>query len=237
VYVQRLPDQPPAILLVHGFASSVASSWVRFGWIEALTAAGFTVIASDLPGHGSAVKSEDPGDYASIEEDVRVLVLGREPLPAVGFSMGGRILLRIESEHPGTFERIVVGGLGANVLAQRRAGALADAIESGNASDADGNPVADTLLRAVSRRERDRRALVAVLRRPGRRHFTRQDLTRIRCPVLVVVGELDSGAHPPSELLDALPRASLRVIPDVDHVGTVKSPEFLWSALPFLSRP
>ena len=43
----------PAVLLLHGFAADHVLNWVRPGVIDALTAAGSRVIATDGRGHGA----------------------------------------------------------------------------------------------------------------------------------------------------------------------------------------
>ena len=46
----------PPVVLLHGF-TSLGSSWVRRGWIDAL--AGFRAVTLDLPGHGESDPVED----------------------------------------------------------------------------------------------------------------------------------------------------------------------------------
>src|SRR5208283_1826205 len=106
-----------AIFLVHGFASSSRASWDRNGWLDWLADAGRAFIAPDLLGHGGAPKPHDPAAYADIEALAYSELDGVPLVDAVGFSMGGRIALLIEVEHPGTFGKIVLGGLGGDLFA------------------------------------------------------------------------------------------------------------------------
>ena len=50
------------VLLIHGFASNVATNWVGPGWVKALNDAGFRVIAYDNRGHGQSAKLYDLKD-------------------------------------------------------------------------------------------------------------------------------------------------------------------------------
>lgn len=221
------------VLLVHGLASSATNSWVRFGWITELEKSGWEVIAPDLTGHGDAPKPKDPEAYANLEEDTFSLVENCPKVAGVGFSLGARIVLGIEVNHPGTFERIVVGGVGANLLVSPPTGALADALESGG-FEVEGDPLAFAMLKTMRSANNDPLALAAFLRRPGQRRFQLSDFATIRCPVLVVVGDEDRGALPPEPLLEALENATLLVLPGADHFGTMRSHTFLHSALDFL---
>lgn len=82
-------------LLVHGFASSSASSWRRYGWFGALESRGLRVIAPAPPRHGSADKPVDPAACGSIEDTIHAHAVGREPLDGVGVNLGG--VLRLTS--------------------------------------------------------------------------------------------------------------------------------------------
>jgi pimeloyl-ACP methyl ester carboxylesterase len=86
----------PVVLLVHGWGASI---YMWRAWFVPLAAAGFRVVAIDLPGHGLSDKPTDAGRYTidRMAASVRELV-EREGLGAphvVGQSMGGAIMLEL----------------------------------------------------------------------------------------------------------------------------------------------
>ncbi|HEX8803177.1 MAG TPA: alpha/beta fold hydrolase, partial [Acidimicrobiales bacterium] len=84
----------PAVLLLHGFATSAARTWGENGWIDLLHDVGRTVLAPDLLGHGTAPKPHDPEAYRDLAGPV-LATLPDEPVDAVGFSLGARTLLQM----------------------------------------------------------------------------------------------------------------------------------------------
>jgi pimeloyl-ACP methyl ester carboxylesterase len=54
-----------------------------------------------------------------------------------------------------------------------------------------------------------------------------RELSEVRCPSLVIVGEEDASLPPhlSREISDALPNASLVVIPKVGHLSALEEPE------------
>ena len=105
------------IVLVHGMAGS-AATWDRV--VPAL-AQRYTVLAVDLPGHGSSAKPAD-GDYslgslASVVRDL-MLALGLDRGTIVGQSLGGGVAMQFAYQFPSRCERLVLvgsGGLGREV--------------------------------------------------------------------------------------------------------------------------
>ncbi len=221
----------PAILLLHGFSSSAEASWKRNGWLDLLADTDRRVIAPDLMGHGDADKPHDPAAYGGMEEGVHASLADVGAVDVVGFSMGARMALCIEAAHPGTFGRMVVGGVGANLFAaERNPSSVADALEGkGEALD----PLARAFVAVSHQPPNDPLALAACLRRPHPPLGPRE-LAAVRCPVLVVVGDQDTVAMPPDELLAALPDARLTMVKGADHLGTMKGFGFLDAALGFL---
>jgi pimeloyl-ACP methyl ester carboxylesterase len=220
----------PAILLAHGFSSSAEASWARNGWLDILADTGRTVIGPDLLGHGQAEKPHDPRAYDAMEGDVRALIADAGPVDAVGFSMGARLVLVLEAQQPGTFGRIVVGGVGANLFMQGNAEPTAKALEGdGEALD----PLSRAFVTVAHQPPNDPLALAACLRRtlPP---LGEAELAGIRCPVLVVVGDQDVMAMPPDRLVETIPDARLVTIKGADHLGTMKGFGFLDAALDFL---
>ena len=113
----RLEGRGPLIVLVHGLAGSVAT-WDR---VFPELAGRFTVLAIDLPGHGSSAKPGN-GDYslgafASIVRDLMIL-LGHDRATLVGQSFGGGVAMQFAYQFPSRCERLVLvgsGGLGREV--------------------------------------------------------------------------------------------------------------------------
>ena len=122
-YVQK--GSGPVLLLIHG----IAGAWDTWRSVIDPLADGFTVLAVDLPGHGSS--SPGGGDYslgslAAFLRDV-LLALGHERVTLVGHSLGGGIAMQFSYQFPEMTERLVLvssGGLGQEVNPALRAASL-----------------------------------------------------------------------------------------------------------------
>ena len=119
----------PPVVLLHGLATSSARTWGETGWLDLLADAGRHTVPIDLPGHGAAPKPHDPEAFSDLEG----LVLSQfpdEPVDAIGFSLGARILLTIAAANPERFHRLVVAGVGTNLFQrdEERGKRIADAI-------------------------------------------------------------------------------------------------------------
>jgi len=222
--------QPP-VLLVHGFASSAEHGWRRTGWVDILEDEGRQVLAVDLPGHGAAPGAHDPAGYADVDDTVLGAVAGHDAVDAVGFSAGAQILLGLAARHPGRFRRLVLIGIGGGVLGppadvERLARALTGA--------PDPEDVVATLFRRLADTAgNDPAALAAFLRRPTWRP-TAEDLAKVTCPVLVVIGDRDP-AWPAEPLAEALPDARVRVLPRADHFATPSDMRCVQAAVEFVN--
>ena len=225
-------DQAPAVLLVHGFASSAEHNWRHPGWLDLLADCGRETIAVDLPGHGTAPKPADPASYQKVEAHVAAAVQGREPLDAIGFSAGAHVLLRLAADQPGTFRRLALLGIGRGVLEPADPEPIVAALT--------GEPDPENVVGMVFRRladgpGNDRAALVAFLRRP-QRPLTPADLARVTAQVLVVLGDQDpAGTLTRGDgLVAALPDARLVTLRGVDHFGTPADVRCMQAVLGFL---
>ena len=221
------------MMLVHGFATSAGRTWGSLGWINLLTEAGRQVHAPDLLGHGAAPKPREPAAYVDLEGWLAErLPDGR--IDAIGFSLGARLLLGVASEQPARFRRLVVAGVGRNILHgdpeyRRR---VAAAVEAPQPPEDPGMAYFHAL---AGRPEMDREALAALLE-GFEAHIEASRLARVTCPVLVVLGDRDRSG-PPDELVAALPDATLRTLRGVDHFATPKNYDFLDAALNWISEP
>lgn len=222
----------PTVLLVHGFATSAERTWREPGWIDLLTDAGRAVVAPDLLGHGGADKPHDAAAYADLEG--RMLAeLPDGPIDAIGYSMGGRILLGMAARAPERFRKIVVAGIGSGVLRSERTDAVARAVEGDFDPE---NRVLAHFNELAHVDGNDPAALAAFMRREVAA-LTLDDLAQVTMPVLVVLGEQDF-AWPADDLVAALPDSTFLPLPKVDHFGTPKDFTFIDEALGFIdARP
>jgi pimeloyl-ACP methyl ester carboxylesterase len=115
----------PLLLLIHGMAGTY-ENWQAV--IEPL-ARGHTVLAPDLPGHGTSAPGG--GDYSlgALAAGLRdlLIALGHERATLVGHSLGGGIAMQFAYQFPEVTERLVLvssGGLGPEVSPVLRAAAL-----------------------------------------------------------------------------------------------------------------
>jgi pimeloyl-ACP methyl ester carboxylesterase len=225
----------PPVVLVHGMATSSTRTWGDNGWLDLLGDMGRRAVPLDLMGHGDADRPSDPAAYDRLEDDLYERLPGG-PIDAVGFSLGARTLLVLASRHPDRFRSLVVAGVGENLFREHRredSEALARAFE-GHADPDD--PRLRYFATLADAPDQDPSALAALVRRPHRDTLSADDLARITCPVLVVIGDGDD-AGPADPLVERLPDARLVVLRNVDHFATPKAMGFLDVALDFLATP
>lgn len=101
------PREAPALLLLHGFGSSLHTweDWAR------LLEGRFRIIRIDLPGFG--LTGADPsGDYIDARANAVLVALldrlGLAQVTLIGNSMGGRIAWRFAAAEPARVERLVL---------------------------------------------------------------------------------------------------------------------------------
>ncbi len=100
-------QQNPPLLLLHGFMGC-AADWDTVA--QALSA-DFYCIAPDLPGHGgSPIDSEKHSSFENYADSVIELLdaLDCKTLSAIGYSMGGRLLLSLALRHPNRFTKLIL---------------------------------------------------------------------------------------------------------------------------------
>jgi pimeloyl-ACP methyl ester carboxylesterase len=216
------------VALVHGFATTSARTWGENGWLDLLGDVGRTPLPIDLLGHGTSDKPHDPAAYEAMEALV-LAQLPDEPVDAIGFSLGARVLLTLACDHPERFERLVLTGVGANLLRTDGSDLVLKAIEGEGDPT---NPVVQYFAGLASHPDVDREALAACLRCP-RPLLTPEKLASVQLPVLVVIGDKDF-AGPGEPLADALPQSTLVTLRNVDHFATPKDFGCIDAALDFL---
>lgn len=224
-----------SVVLVHGWGGSFEATWQRSGFTALLEDAGKTVIGVDLLGHGTAPKPHDPDAYADLTERI-FDALPDEPVEAIGFSMGALTLLRLAVDQPERFSRLVLAGIGRNVFDRDRSGseAIVAGIDHVLAGGAPGELAQEVrhFVNYAQEPGNDMEALAAAMRQRGE-PLTGDDLARVTCPVLVVVGEQDFVA-PGDELAASFPDGRCVTLPKVDHFATPEAFGFFDAALEFV---
>ena len=182
----------------------------------------------DLLGHGTAAKPHDPAAYDAMEQLV-LAQLPPEPVDGIGFSLGARVLLSLASEVPERFERLVLTGVGANLLRSDGSDLVLRAIQ-GEGDPA--NPVVAYFAGLAQHPDVDPLALAACLR-SSRPALSPERLARVTMPVLVIIGDQDF-AGPGEPLVDLLPQGKLVTLRNIDHFATPKDFGCIDAALTFL---
>jgi pimeloyl-ACP methyl ester carboxylesterase len=216
--------------MVHGFASSFERNWREPGWVDILTDEGRKVTGVDLLGHGDAEKPHDPAAYGDLEGSVAAALPPDGQVDAIGFSLGGQLLLRVAVEKPDRFRKIVVGGVADNVFSDSDSELAAHAIETGETSD--DHPLTGAFARFALAPGNDRAALAACLRRP-RTPTTEEQIGQITADVLVVLGDRDFVGSA-DRLMKALQNGNITSLHGADHFGTPKDFRFIDAAVEFL---
>ena len=231
-------------MLLHGFGAT------RRGWdavVERLDGERYRPLALDLPGHGEAGALR-PVTVAACTEWVHTLSPRRFAL--AGYSMGGRIALRVALADPDRVSRLVLISTTAGIESEeqrimRRAADEALAQRLGREPFeqfvrrwraqplfADDPPAVNEAARADQRRN-DPLGLAAALRGIGAGALTPvwDRLGELAMPALVLAGQRDERyAAIGRRLADALPRGELRIVPG-GHTLPLENPQAVADAL------
>ena len=231
----------PAVVLVHGFASSLHGNWRAPGIIDALTAAGRRVIALDCRGHGRSGKPHDPEAYAGTKmpDDVIAAMdhLGVAQADLIGYSMGGFLAASLLVRRPERFRSVVLAGVGDVVLAGGRSREWTDAMarvleaDDGGASE---TPTARAF-RAFAELTGNDLGALAAMQRARRERVDAAKLGDVALPVMVLMGESDTLVGSGDRLAAAIPGARLVKVPG-DHLTAVGAPELRRAIVEFLAE-
>ncbi len=226
------------VMLVHGFASRAEHNWGATQWFTTL-APHYRVVALDCRGHGKSGKPHDPAAYGgnTMGDDVIRLIdhLGIKRTLIMGYSMGGRIVTGLLMSHPERLRAAVLGGIGA---------------VSATAPSFSRKPIVDALLadnvsgvtdeRAKGFRQfaestgNDLKALAACMG-ASREDLTAEQIaaTKIRVPVMIVIGTKDLLVGNPTLLRDSIPGSKLVMLEGRDHLNAPGDKHYKEAVLEF----
>ncbi len=245
--------QGEPVILIHGYAASIATNWAGPGVIKKL-AENYQVIALDNRGHGLSDKPHDAASYGAVMfDDVLRLMdhLKLKKAHIVGYSMGGFMTEELLVEHPNRFITATLGGAGwndpkdntqANTLNM-----LADSLEQGKGigpliialNPVGAPPPTPQMLEATNKMfmaTADAQALAGVAR--GMAKFPPVPESKIRAnkiPALALIGEVDPLKAGVDRLDGVMPHLKIVVIPGANHLTAFANPLFISSLKEFLA--
>lgn len=229
----------PAVLIVHGFASSTRDNWVLTGWARMLERSGYRVLGVDQRGHGRSDKPHDPDGYtvrtlASDVESVLDTFLIDEAR-YVGYSLGARVGWQVARDLGDRIPRAVLGGVpDGTPLARLNIDQVRGYIDAGA-------PVTDPATqRYIALTERvpgnDLRALLALaLGMRQSRSIDPDPETAPVQPILFATGAQDAVIAGSRSLAAAAPGGTFYEIPGRHHFNAPGSRDFRDCTLQFLA--
>lgn len=244
-------------MLVHGFTGAKEDF---ADWMEPLAEQGWHAVAPDLRGHGEAPKpeGEDAYGFSLFVDDLIALAdeLGWEHFVLLGHSMGGMVaqvlaltyphrlggLILMDTTH-GPLPRVdpELVALGKQVAREQGIEVLHGLTKTQAGADPLGSEAHERLLRERAGYAEfcDRKFLscsqhmwAAMIEALFAQEDRLEHLRRLDVPTLVIVGEHDRGFRTVSQAMaEAIPGATLAVIPDAGHSPQFENPEAWWAAV------
>lgn len=212
-------------MLLHSFPFD-SRVWHGTGVVDAITAAGRSVITADRRGSGRSARPRDPRAYRgnACARDVTSLIdhLRLSQVDLAGYSVGSMIGLRVLQADP-RVRRAVLGGVGDDIVhldPRLREQVAADLAEKNPAVlSGPGRAMRERIARLGG----DLAALAAMWTVP----FVEYDagFDHVGADVLIITGDRDHGFGDPAALAARLPKATV-FRPPADHASTMSHPLF-----------
>lgn len=218
----RNAGQADSVLVLHGGTACIET----MGGLIAPLAASHRVIAVDTRGHGRSTDNDEPLSYASIADDMLALLsaLHVERVSIVGWSDGGIVGLQMALRQPKRVNRLVTIGANYRTDGYTVSGrALIDGLHP----DAPGLADARSFYERVASDPAHWPILVGKLKSMWLRepNYTNAELSRIKTPTLLVLGEHDDIRKDHGEKMARLmPHARLMIVGGASHMLPLENP-------------
>jgi pimeloyl-ACP methyl ester carboxylesterase len=225
LYYEVFDGEGEPLLLIHGGAATI-ESW----FCQIPTLAGkFKIIVADSRGHGRSQDAEGPIDFEKMASDYAALLdhLHLKNVSIVGWSDGGVIGLELAIKRPDLVKKVVTLG------AHSQPSGMTDEfrMEVEGATPENFPAILSEGYKALSPDGPDHWPVIFEklktmwLTLP---QFSEEELARIECPVLLMVGETDIVRPEESQrLAEIIPQARLKVVSGASHYSPVEVPELV----------
>lgn len=221
----------PAVVLIHGFASTGADDWPAARWAVPLAAAGRETLVVRLPGHGSGGPVAAPGEATT----TRVLeqlatTMGTEVVDVVGYSLGARLAWDLAAQGAVPVRQLVLGGLSAFDPFGAVDLAAARAFVAGGTTPSD--PITAAVAALASAPGRDAASLLNLVEGMAREPFD-PAAKQPAVPTLFVAGIDDPMAQGIDQIAALVNGARVVRVPG-DHLGALAGDELRDAVFDFL---
>ena len=220
-----------AVVLVHGFIVN-GQSWKRTELYKNLLEEGYKVIILDQRGNGFSDKPHDSTAYDNDAEAKDIMALMKllkiKKYSAVGYSRGSIIVSRLLVLDK-RIKKGVMGGMGAeftNPQWPRR-------IMFYKALSGEPVPELAAMVENVKKQGLDQQALAYLQR--SQPSTSKEELGKIKQPVLIICGDKDSDNGSAKELADLFKHPTYKITPG-DHGGASRTKEFSNEVISFLHK-
>ncbi len=238
----QVRGEGPSIVFIHGFTTT-SGFWRN--QVD-LLAKHYQVVSFDLRGHGDSSKPEGVSYTIETFSDDLVKLLGKlgiEEAVLVGLSMGGSIVMRTALDHPDVVRALVLVDTSANGVGEAiEASRVLNQIDAVGAEAAAAEVIEHSFAATADRevvewaKNEVRKAPVHVAKEAivslGKFN-AREDLGKIDCPTLIIVGEEDEIT--PVELSERLNKgiagSRLVIISGSNHFPMLEQPAAFDEAL------
>ena len=251
LYYEETGSGPETIVFSHG----LLMDHTMFAAQQAAFAPRYRVIVYDHRGQGASADAASGYDMDTIAEDAAALIVALKASPChfAGLSMGGFAGMRLAARRPellrtltlmntGAGRESITGRIRYNFLAQlvkivgtRPFRSIAVKELFGKATRTSSDPAKQAMLKEWTQKlgarpKRLAKALLAVMNRPG---FPQEELAKIQCPTLVILGEDDTAQLPvfSERLAQAIPTARLARIPEAGHSSSLEQQDAVIEAM------
>lgn len=234
------PHLPP-LILIHGFPLN------SLMWSEQVEVLQKThrVITYDLRGLGKSVGIESLFTMEMLSNDLLQLMdlLEIKKARALGFSMGGYVLLRAHEKAPERFSALILvdtqSAADSDEAKIKRSGTIEAIKEKGL------KPFAETFLKGALNHSQsidkirpmitgaDKLGVIGALLALISRTDTTKSLSQITIPTLIMVGDKDTitPVTTATKMQELIPRAELKIIENAGHISNIDNPSAFNKAL------
>ena len=244
-WVRTGVEHPETVVLIHAVGYDL-TYWDR--QIEALQT-DYNVIAFDLPGHGRSHKEAEGWSFHKAAQHITALIeaVSDRPVHLVGISFGGMLAQTVVLARPdlvrtltliataSTFPQPVRESMRARAQAIRSGGmaaVLQSSLERWFTPELRTRrpDIVDRVTKTVLHDDPETQAAIWEMIAGFDVH---NRLHEIKCPTLVLVGELDPSTPPSAAtaLAQGIPGAKVIILPRASHIMTVEAPEAVNSEL------